>query len=93
MQLLMTVRCAILKRYYSIKEQLPVQVKLIKKITTPSILLAVIALPVHSILGSSLVGEVLLLTGCISLENLYHRINWQIIFFACRYDSARYRDE
>jgi di/tricarboxylate transporter len=66
------------------KEQLPVQVKLIKKITTLSILLAVIALASSGllpILGSSLVGVgALLLTGCISLENLYHRINWQIIF-------------
>ncbi|MDP5102215.1 MAG: SLC13 family permease [Nonlabens sp.] len=66
------------------KEQLPVQVKLIKKITTLSILLAVIALAssgILPILGSSLVGVgALLLTGCISLENIYQRINWQIIF-------------
>ncbi len=66
------------------KEQLPVQVRLTKKITTLSILLAVIALASSGllpILGSSLVGVgALLLTGCISLENIYHRINWQIIF-------------
>jgi len=66
------------------KEQFPLQVKLAKKITALSILIAVIALAssgILTILASSLAGVgALLLTRCISLENLYHRINWQIIF-------------
>lgn len=66
------------------KEQLPLQVKLTRKITALSILIAVIALAssgILTILASSLAGVgALLLTRCISLESVYQRINWQIIF-------------
>ncbi|BAO56386.1 SLC13 family permease [Nonlabens marinus] len=59
-------------------------VPLLKKYTTLVTLLIVIGLAssgVLSILASSLTGiGILLLTKCISLEKIYHRVNWQIIF-------------
>lgn len=55
-----------------------------KKYITLFTLLAVIGLAssgVLSILASSLTGiGILLLTNCISLEKIYHKVNWQIIF-------------
>ncbi len=59
-------------------------VPLHKKYITLFTLLTVIGLAssgVLSILASSITGiGILLLTNCISLEKIYHRVNWQIIF-------------
>ena len=56
----------------------------LQKSTALIILLGVIGLAasgVLSILGASLTGvAAMLLTNSISLENVYHKINWQIIF-------------
>jgi len=55
-----------------------------QKVITTSILLGVIGIAASgltTILTASLVGvAALLLTNSISLENIYHKINWQIIF-------------
>ncbi|ARN77487.1 SLC13 family permease (plasmid) [Nonlabens spongiae] len=55
-----------------------------RKLSTLMILLAVIGLAssgVLSILASSLTGVgLLLLTNNISLEQIYHKVNWQIVF-------------
>jgi di/tricarboxylate transporter len=59
-------------------------VPLHKKYITLFTLLAVIGLAssgVLSILASSITGiGILLVTNCISLEKIYHRVNWQIVF-------------
>ncbi|WP_194852580.1 SLC13 family permease [Nonlabens antarcticus] len=66
------------------EHDLKVSAPLHKKYITLFTLLAVIGLAssgLLSILSSSLTGiGILLLTNCISLEKIYHRVNWQIIF-------------
>ncbi|SCY06394.1 Di-and tricarboxylate transporter [Nonlabens sp. Hel1_33_55] len=66
------------------EHELKSTVPLYKKYTTLFTLLAVIGLAssgVLTILASALTGiGILLLTNCISLEKIYHKVNWQIVF-------------